>query len=247
MMQQPTPADTNPRQQPPRENVWLNLLLNIIIPTLILTKGSKEEYLGPTLGLIVALAFPIGYGIYDYFRARKVNLFSVLGIISVLLTGGISLLKLPPEYIAIKEASIPALIGLFCLISIYTPWPLVRTVLYNRTIMQVDRVNQALHDKNNMQRFEQVLKNATYLLSGSFFLSAVLNYVLATVIVVSAPGTEQYNEELGKMMALSYPVIALPCTLVMAAALYYLYHNITKLTHLELGQIIIQPETNTKD
>lgn len=232
---------TSSSEQPQQENMLLNMLLNIILPTLILMKGSKEEYLGPTVGLIVALAFPIGYGLYDYSRTKKANIFSIIGIISVLLTGGISLLKMPPEYIAIKEASIPAIIGLICLGSTYTPYPLVRTFLYNDKFLNVTKVHNALEQYGNVEQFEKVLKIACYLLASSFFLSAVLNYGLAKFIVVSEPGSEQYNEELGKMMALSYPVIALPSTAVMLATLVYLFRNITKLTHLHWEEIMHQP------
>lgn len=219
-----------------------NILLNIIIPTLILTKGSKEAYLGPTWGLIVALAFPIGYGLYDYWHSRKINLFSAIGLVSVMLTGGISLLKLPPEYMAIKEATIPGLLGLATLISVFTPFPLVRTFLYNDRVMQVDKVHSALEQYGNVQAFEKALTHATYMLAGSFFVSSVLNYVLAKIVLVSQPGTEQYNSELGTMTALSFPVITIPSMVVFMAAVFYLFRSITKLTHLHWEEILIQPD-----
>jgi len=65
----------------------------------------------------------------------------------------------------------------------------------------------------------------------------VLNYALAKYILVSAPGTEAYSEELGKMTALSFPVIAIPSTLVLMVALMYLLNGIQKLTHLQLEDI----------
>lgn len=233
-----------PQQKPRKESMLANIMLNIVIPTLILTKGSKEEYLGPTLGIIVALAFPIGYGLYDYLQTRKVNLFSAIGVFSVILTGGISLLKLPPEYMAIKEASIPALLGLATLVSVYTRYPLVRTFLYNDKIMQVHKVHAALEKFNNTQAFERTLNNASYLLAGSFFLSAVLNYVLAKVVLVSPPGTEEYNAELGTMTALSFPVITIPSMLVLIAAMFYLFRSITHLTHMHWEEIMVQPDSD---
>jgi len=59
------------------------------------------------------------------------------------------------------------------------------------------------------------------------------------VILVSAPGTEAFNAELGKMNALSIPVIAIPATIVMMFALFYLFKQIKKLTQLELEDILI--------
>ena len=67
--------------------------------------------MGPVYGLLVALAFPVGYGIYDFVVRRGFNFYSALGFVSILLTGGIGLLKLPVEWLAIKEAAVPFVIG----------------------------------------------------------------------------------------------------------------------------------------
>jgi hypothetical protein len=90
----------------------------------------------------------------------------------------------------------------------------------------------------NEQHFEMKLKNASYMVAGSFFLSSVLNYILAKVMLVSEPGTVAYTEELGKMTALSFPVIALPSTIVLMLALWYLLNQIKKLTHLDIEDLL---------
>jgi hypothetical protein len=69
-------------------------------------------------------------------------------------------------------------------------------------------------------------------------MSSTLNYILAKWIMVSPPGTEAYNQELGRMTALSYPIIALPSAIVLMFALYYLMSGITKLTHLEIEDVL---------
>ena len=98
-------------------------------------------------------------------------------------------------------------------------------------------LNQALDEHDAHANFEVALRRATYLLAFSFFLSATLNYILAKVLLVSPPGTPEYSAELGKMTGLSFPVIALPCTVVMMAALFYLMRRVRQLTALELEQI----------
>lgn len=234
------PSKAQPPEQ--KESMLANLLLNIVIPTLILVKGSSEQYLGPTWGVVIALSFPLGYGLYDFIRIRKVNIFSAIGVFSVILTGGISLLKLPAEYMAIKEAAIPAIFGLATLGSLFTKYPLVRTFLYNDKVMQVEKVHARLVESNNVAAFDKVLVNASYMLAGSFFLSSILNYILAKVILTSPPGTEAYNAELGTMTALSFPVITIPSMAVMIFAMFYLFRNITRLTHLKLDDIMNVPE-----
>ena len=230
-----TSPQNNSDQQP---GLLANLAFNIIIPTLILTKLSSNDMLGTKLALVVALLFPIGYGLKDFHNTRKINFFSALGFISVLLTGGIGLLELDPAYIAIKEAAIPAIFGIATMVSLKTPWPLVRTFLYNDTILETDRISEALEVKHTTSQFEARLVKASWLIAGSFFLSAVLNYVLATTLITADPGSVAFNEQLGKMTALSFPVIAIPCMLVMMGALFYLFRGITQLTGLTLEDVI---------
>ena len=107
-----TQADERP------ENPWISLLINIAIPAVILMKASGEDRLGPVYGLLVALAFPLAYGLTDLYRRRKVNFISALGVVSILLTGGIGLLQLDPRWIAVKEAAVPLVIGLAVVLSL---------------------------------------------------------------------------------------------------------------------------------
>lgn len=232
-------SDTSAQPQPQKaENLLVNLLFNIIIPTVILTKFSGDDYLGTTNSILVALAFPIVYGIRDMATRGKVNLFSVLGVFSIVLTGGISLLGLDPRYLAIKEAAVPATFGLATLVSLKTPYPLVKTFIYNDTLLDIPAIDQRLAENGNRQPFERRLTMASLLVAASFFLSSLLNYLLAILIVTAQPGTVEYNEQLGKMTALSFPVIALPATLVMMAAMLYLFSGITRLTGLDIEHVI---------
>ncbi len=221
-----------------KENFLLNLALNIIIPTIILTKFSGDAYLGPRLGIIVALSFPIFYGLYDFARQKKINFFSALGVVSILLTGGISLLELDPKYIAIKEAAIPALLGLAMLVSVKTRYPLVKVFLYNDKVLHTTKISACLEQRGNTSAFDSTLINASYIVAASFFLSSALNYALAKLIVVSQPGTEAFASELGKMTAYSYIVILIPSILVMFMALFYLFSRIKHLTGLTLEEIL---------
>jgi|TARA_B110000971_G_scaffold199271_1_gene216456 hypothetical protein len=239
-----TPPPNQPAASKPtakKENMLLNIAINIVVPTVILSKFSGESALGVELAIIVALGFPLAYGLREFFQVGKFNLFSVIGIVSIMLTGGMALLKLPPEYIAIKEAGIPALFAIFTLISLRTRFPLVKTFLYNDKIMQVTKVDDALLRLGTKPAFERALVNASYLIALSFIISSILNYILAVVILVSEPGTEAFNAELGKMSALSFPVIAVPATIVMMIALFYLFKQIKKLTQLNFEDILNQP------
>jgi hypothetical protein len=221
-----------------RESVLLSLGINIAIPAIILMKLSGDDHLGPVGGLVVALIFPLTYGVVDFVRRREWNIVSILGFVSVLLTGGIGLMQLDPKWIAVKEAAVPALIGVAVILSLRTRFPIVRTFLYNDKIIRVQDVDEALARRGNSEAFDRTLVNASWMLAASFFVSAVLNFVLAKLIVKSQPGTTAFNEELGRMTALSYPVIVVPSMIIMIATLWYLFNRIQKLTDLDLEQIV---------
>jgi intracellular septation protein A len=221
----------------------IDLLLSIIVPSVILMKLSGEEHLGAAGGLIVALAFPIGWGLFELIKYKKFNFIALLGLVSVLLTGGIGLLELDTKWIAVKEAAIPAIIGIGVLVSTFTPYPLVRALLFNPEIMDVEKIKERLEAKNSTPLFDKRLLTATYFVAGSFAFSAVMNYILAKWIVVSPAGTPEFNEELGQLTLYSYPMIALPSMLMMCGIFYYLWRTIHDLTGLELEEVMATKET----
>jgi hypothetical protein len=195
-----------------------------------MTYASSEDYLGPMWSVVVALAFPLCFGLYDLKKTNKVNGFSILGIISVLLTGGISLMKLPAEYMAIKEAAIPAVIGLAVLITQFTKKPLVKMLILNDQIIDWEKLNASLDKQDANDDFNKKVAVSSYIVTSSFFLSSSLNYMLAKWILVSEPGTTAYTEELGRMTALSYPVIVIPSMILLITALIYLFKQISNCT-----------------
>jgi hypothetical protein len=215
-----------------------DLMVSLVIPSVILMKFSGDENLGATTALIVALAFPLGWGLFEFVRYRQFNFIALLGLISIVLTGGIGLMQLDPQWLAIKEAAIPGLIGAGVLLSTYTRYPLVRTLVCNPKFINVEKIRQRLDESDNSRAFESRLQNATYLLSSTFLFSSAMNYILAITVVTSPAGSASFNEELGQMTLLSYPVIAIPSTLMMIGIFYYLWRTVNGLTGLKLEEIL---------
>lgn len=221
-----------------KNSQFVSLLFNIVIPAIILTKFSSEKYLGPMYGLIVALSFPLLCGVYELVIQKRKDFISVVGFIGILLSGTISLLKFPPQWIAVKEASIPLLIGIIILISTRTSWQLINKIFYNRELLDIDRIESLLITESMRSRLKTILSVANMLLACSFFFSAALNFLLAKTIVHSMPGTQQFNEELGRMSVLSFPVIAVPSMIFMIFILWYVFSSLKKLTHLTSSEIM---------
>ena len=233
-----SPSQTENEAPEKQPGLLWNLVFNLVIPALILSKLSGTEYLGIKLAISVALAFPIAYGVKDFTRAGKINFFSALGVVNVSLTGGISLLELDAIYIAIKEASIPALLGIATILSLKTSQPLINTFLLNKSVLNIQKITNALTENNSHPAFDRLLVNASWILAGSFFLSAILNYILAVVLLTADPGSVEFNQQLGKMTALSFPVISLPLMVVLTADLFYIFRGIKRLTGMPLEEIL---------
>lgn len=236
-------ATSRPEHKP---RPLIDLLVSIVAPSIILMRYSGEEHLGPTMALVIALAFPLGWGLFELVRYRKFNWIALLGLISVMLTGGIGLLKLDPQWLAIKEAAVPGILGIAVLVSTKTRFPLIRTLLYNKKVLNIDLVNDRLEERGLVEVFEQRLLKATYFLAGTFFFSSAMNYVLAKWIVTSPSGSQAFNEELGRLTLVSYPMIALPSMVMMILILVYLWRTIHGLTGLAMEEIVAQPPEKKK-
>jgi hypothetical protein len=228
------------------ENLLLNLVCNIVAPTVVLMKFSSERWLGPIPGLVVALSFPVGYGLQDFIRRRKANFISIIGFASVLLSGGLGVLKVSGMGFAVKEAAVPTIIGAMVLISMRTKRPLVRELLYNDQVIDVPKVDAALEARGNHAAFERLLERSSYLLAASFLLIAMLGFCLARYLLRGTPGTPEFNSQLGRMHLLSWPVLVLPFLVVSMYALWKLLHGIEALTGLDFDAIVHQPPEKKK-
>lgn len=233
--------------KPPRENVWVNLVCNVVVPGFLLAQLSKDPapnkpwQVGPAWGLVAALAVPLGYGVWDYLRRRIWNLFSALGLVSVVLTGVLGLLKTDPFWFAVKEVAIPLVLGLAIPVSMRTRQPLVRTLLYNDQLLDTARIHAALEARGTQADFERLLARSSWILAASFIGSGVVNFVLARWLLKAQLGTPEFNEQLGKMHWISWPVVFVPMLGVLLYALVQLLKGVERLTGLTGDELMHHP------
>lgn len=234
---------TLPAPKPKPENLLLNLVCNVGLPTAIMTWASGPKALGPKWGLLVALLFPLGYGIQDFIRRRRFNFISGIGFVSVLVTGGFGLLKLDGFWFAVKDGVLPALIGVAVLASMKAKEPLVHEILFNPQVIDVERVEAALAARGEQPAFARLMRSSSLLIALAMMVSAGLNYGFARLIITSPAGTEAFNKELAKMHWVSLLGLSLPTMGMMMYALWRLLKGTGALTGLTLDEILkAQPE-----
>ncbi len=252
--------------QPPQENPLTNILVNVIIPVLALSYLSKDPvlleklgetvrpwHLGPARAMLIALTLPIGYGIWFFVKHRKPNFFSAIGLVSVLLTGGLTLYlwnadgTIKPNaapLFGIKEASIPLVLGLAIFVSHWTRNPLLNTFLYSPQIFDIKRIEKAVEANDSQEPYRRVLFSCTVIFAASFLISTVLNFFLALhflggIDTEASDALTKYNEGIAKLTGWGFAVIGVPVLLLLLFLLWRLVKGLGKITGLETEQILL--------
>jgi hypothetical protein len=216
-----------------RPNPLWEILVTIIAPSIVLMQTSSDARLGPTGALLLALAFPLGWGLNNWRRQGGFGLMAGIGVVSTLLTGGMGLLRLDGSWFAVKEAAVPGLLGLAVAVSAFMRKPLVHALLLHPSVFDVSRLQAALTERDTAPAFAGHMRKATLLFALSFGVSSVLNYVLARWLVSSPSGSEAFNQELGRFTLMSWPAITLPVMAMTMAVLWWIARGIRE--HAGLG------------
>lgn len=241
-------SDPTHKPSPAPPSQWhglISVIFNIVLPVMILHRLSAPW--GALRALYFALAFPVAFGIFDYFKAKKLNWLSLLGLVNVSVTGSLAVLGLGGLWFCVKEAFFPFLIGLFVFISAFGSKPFIKTIFFNPQLLHLEKIEGALSEIKNRDLFERHLKNSTLLLSASFFLSAALNFFLSLRIFTDLDPTltsEQkslvLNSQIAQMTQWSFMVILGPSLIFLIFILWHLLRGIRQLTGLTTEDILKQ-------
>lgn len=232
-----------------KENPIYNIIFNIILPVVILNKGHSlfPSERATMYALALALAFPIGYGLKDYFQRKQMNILSVIGVVSVALTGGLALWQFKGIYFAIKEAAIPLFIAIITIASIPYKKPLVSLFLFELSFFKKDLIYKKLQEHNKEKDFKLLMNKTTVWLAGSFVLSAVLNFIIAIIVfkeinplLAEANKKQILNEQIADMTWMGYVFIAFPLSFITMFILWYIVKSLKKMTGLSFTESINQ-------
>lgn len=218
--------------------MFINLVFSVALPVLVLSKLSSPDRLGALPALFLALSFPLGYGVWDFLQRRRFNFIVAIGLASTLLTGGFAIMQADGIWFAIKEASVPLVIGLMVALSQRSKRPMVREFIYNDQILNVAKIDSALDERGVRVEFNTIVERAGWLIAASFLCSAVLNFLLARWIITAPGGSEEFNQQFAKMNLLSWPIIVIPSMVMMVGALWMLLGGIKRLTGLTLDEVL---------
>ncbi|MEP4077045.1 VC0807 family protein [Haloferula sp.] len=253
-------------KQTHQEHPFANILINVLIPVLILSylskdpalqeqlgKEAKPWHIGPLKAIIVALALPLGYGIWHFAKTKKFNFFSGLGLFSVMLTGGLTLYLWNKDgsvkehagiLFGIKEGAIPLALGIAVLISQKSATPLLNVFLYNDSLFDIKKIEATVEERNAGAGYRGVIKNATHLFATSFFISSILNVLLSLWFFrgfdrTAADALEVYNGIIGKLTGWGFAVIGVPLLVFLFFTLKKLLKGLQEVTGLKDDELLL--------
>lgn len=240
----------------PKEHPIVNIVVNVLLPVLALSYLSKDAafeaapkpwHLGPAKALGLAVCLPLGYGLWHFITTRRANFFSILGFVSVVLTGGLTWFLWNPDgtvdpsaplLFAAKEASIPLMLGLAVIGSHRTNAPLLRTFLYNDSVFDISRIEARVAETDRHESYRRALWTSTCCFAASFLVSTVLNFGLAMYLLgdldcLAVNARELYNERVAKITGYGFLVVGLPVLVFLALTLWKLVHDLRRITGLD--------------
>jgi hypothetical protein len=225
-----------------KENPLVNLLANVVLPVFILNKFSAKA---PIPALVIALALPLGYGIWSFYSTRKVNFISVLGLMNTLFTGGFALLQLEGIWFCIKEATFPFLIGLFVLASAFRSQPFLKMMLLDTGALNSEEIDAKIKQSGKEIELQALVKKATIFFSGTFFFSATMNFLIAYKTFIKIPAdltpaqhTIMLNEQIASMTWKGYAMIFVPSVFLFFIILFFFFRSLTKITGLPFEKLV---------
>ena len=207
-----------------------------VIPTLILLTLSDESRLGPLLGMVLSLTFPVAIELYAFFTGRKASLISLFAIVGILLIGAISLFGLSEQWLAARRAGI-YVFGAVGLIVVAR----FRPVLVDRAIAQlVDMplVQSALRKNKAEAEWRRNLSTAVYVLAGILLATAVWSYLLTLIIMTAPTGSSEFNAEYARLRIISLPLVTLPLMVLVVGVLMYVLSRVERLTGIDTERLL---------
>lgn len=238
----------------------LNVLLSVLAPVLILdncsASGDKLWHLGTTWAMVVALALPIGCGIYSLVTERKIETMTAFGLLGTILTGVVTIyantgneLAIRPDtpwWYAAKEAIIALLLAGATLVGGGKEGSLLRACVYSDSIFDIRGIEGTVREKGLLSNYTAVLNRAAFMTAGSLLFSAAMNFGLALYFLLPVPDMPaaqqavEYNYAVSKMTWMGYLIIGGPLLVTLFLVIRYLGRALLQLTGLSEDRIYMK-------
>ncbi len=238
----------------------LNVLLSVLAPVLVLdhcsVNGPELWQLGTTPAMCLALALPLGFGVWTFIQSRKVEPITLFGLLGTILTGVVTIYANTgtsdairpdtPWWYAAKEAAIPLLLCGAVMVTAKRQDSLLRVLLYSDSLFDIHTIEKQVAENNQQQAYDSLLWRSSLFLGLSLVVSAVGNFILSLCFllpVLDAPAAQQaleYNYAVGRMTWWGYLVIGVPLLVTLIGVIRHLISRLEILTGLDRDRLMLR-------
>ncbi len=223
----------------PQPNALADLLLTIVLPSLVLDQLSEPARLGPFWALVVSLLFPVVFGAWCWWKKAGWNVFSILGFITILLSGGLGLLKLEAFWFALKESAMPLALGAAFPLSHFFGKPLINALVLQPQILNLRAIHAALVAPNQQSEFQSTIMRGSWWIGLAMVGCSVGNFFLAMYLLNGKePGGEAFVKGIGTLNWASLLVIGIPLCVVMLLVFVWMVRQFQQITGLERADLM---------
>lgn len=230
----------------------LNVLISVLAPVMALehcsAHGDSWWQVGPACAMAIALALPLGFGLYTYLRERRLETLTLVGLLGTILTGVVTLYANTgegeairpdtPWWYAAKEALIALILSGAVLATSREKNSMLRVFVYSDSLFNIKGIEEAIDARQQQPAYQKALLCASYATAGSLLFSAIANFLLALYFllpVTSLPAAAQpveYNYAVGKMTWWGYVIIGIPLLATLFLVIRYLARRLSALSGL---------------
>lgn len=188
------------------KDVALELGITVGAPTVVL--WTLTDRIGAAPALVLALAFPLVWIVVGIVRNRKLDKLALLALVGIGITGGVGLLQLDARWVALKELLIPGMFAAIFLGSAAIGSPAIGGVIGE--LLDRDATDAALAAKGTRPAWDGAIRRCTVEVGLVMLASGVANAALAWWMLDAAPGTPEFNTDLGRLNTVGFLCVNLP-------------------------------------
>ncbi len=210
-----------------------DILFTFVLPYALLSPHSLHLPALPVSSYwayVLAGLLPSLYLLLDTLRRGSVNPFGVFLLVGSLSNALVSFWRLDGVYFALKDASHSLLLIVVCCVSIALRRPLFEFLFYGLLAPETPQRQWQLTRALRRADIRPVLGWATACVALKAAVLAVISYAVARLVVMAPFGAPQFNAQVARAHAITFPVYLLLDALFYGMALWLTLQAMRRLT-----------------
>ena len=185
------------------------------------------------------MLFPVGFGVWCWRKKLGWNVFSTIGLVTILLSGGLGLLNLNAFWFSVKDVAMSVAIGAAFPLSHYWGRPLINAMFLQPHLMQMARLEAALEVGERRREFNREMFKGSWMIGLGMVGSAVVNFYLDMYLLRGKePGSVAFVKGISTINWVSTIVLGVPLMVVMLAVFVWLLRRMQQITGLRKDELM---------